>query len=430
MKKTAIVFLVLLMACTALFAGETEPVVRYDLDPNYALDFTFQPTLSRYNAMGQSGLALPTRIDSFFTNPAALSRRGFGISFPSVTVTVYNLEKLVNDPEAVDIFNKIINGKAESGDYANMATKVLKNLGTGRNVVAKIDTGLALKLGMVGFGTNVQVKFHGLNKGTSFAAQKVIPEVNAAQTIALGVKVIDTNALSLSVGASVHGVYKAYYKEIGAETMVSLIGGADKEAIKQLFLWDTPVMGGYAIPFDLGVTLGILDDVLTFSATANNLNGTYHMKSFSGMGDLVNSISKNAIKVPDTHETKESESFEISTPWTLNFGVAFAPYVPVLNPVITADLIDMLELCKSFGSSDFRWSDLLLHLNAGAEFGLFDVLTVRGGINRGYLSVGAGLNLYFMQVDASYGWQEMGNQLGDKPVDSLTIKFSLGYDKK
>ena len=62
--------------------------------------------------------------------------------------------------------------------------------------------------------------------------------------------------------------------------------------------------------------------------------------------------------------------------------------------------------------------------------GLFDVLTVRGGINRGYLSVGAGLNLYFMQVDASYGWQEMGNQLGDKPVDSLTIKFSLGYDKK
>ena len=430
MKKTAIVFLVLLMACTALFAGETEPVVRYDLDPNYALDFTFQPTLSRYNAMGQSGLALPTRIDSFFTNPAALSSRGFGISFPSVTVTVYNLEKLVNDPEAVDIFNKIINGRAESGDYANMATKVLKNLGTGRNVVAKIDTGLAVKLGMMGFGTNVQVKFHGLNKGTSFAAQKVIPEVNAAQTIALGLKVIDTDSLSLSVGASVHGVYKAYYKEIGAETLVNLIGG-DKEAAKNLMLWDTPVMGGYAIPFDLGVTLGLFNDVLNISATANNINGKYHMKSFSGMGDLINSISSNTMK-PGSHEhvTKDSLSFEISTPWTLNFGVAFAPAVPVLNPVVTADLVDMLDLCRRIGSSDFRWSDLLLHLNAGAEFGLFDVLTVRGGINRGYLSVGAGLNLVFMQIDLAYGWQEMGNQLGDKPVDSLTIKFSLGYDKK
>ena len=121
MQKTAIVFLVLLMACTALFAGETEPVVRYDLDPNYALDFTFQPTLSRYNAMGQSGLALPTRIDSFYSNPAALSRRGFGLSFPSVTVTFYNVEKLVNDPEAVDLFNKIIKGKADKS-FHNMSS--------------------------------------------------------------------------------------------------------------------------------------------------------------------------------------------------------------------------------------------------------------------------------------------------------------------
>jgi hypothetical protein len=430
MKKTAIVFLALLMACTAVFADEKEPAVRYDLDPNYALDFTFQPTLSRYNAMGQSGLALPTRMDSFYSNPAALSKRGFGLSFPSVTVTFYNLEKLVNDPEAVDIVNKIFKGKAESGDYANLASKVLKNLGTGRNLVAKIDTGFALKLGMVGFGTNVQFKFHGLNKGTSFAAQKVIPEVNAAQTIAFGIKVIDTKSLSLSVGASVHGVYKAYYREIGAETLVNLIGG-DNEAAKNLMLWDTPVMGGYAIPFDIGVTLGILNDTLTFAATANNINGTYHMKSFSGMGDLVNSISANTMKPGEhSHKTRDSESFEIYTPWTLSFGVAFAPVVPVLNPVVTADLVDMLELCRSIGSSDFRWSDLLLHLNAGVEFGLFDVLTVRGGINRGYLSVGTGLNLLFMQVDLAYGWQEMGNQLGDKPVDSLTIKFSLGYDKK
>ena len=72
----------------------------------------------------------------------------------------------------------------------------------------------------------------------------------------------------------------------------------------------------------------------------------------------------------------------------------------------------------------------VLHLNLGAEFGLFDILTVRGGINRGYLSLGAGIWLPFMQIDASYGWQEFGNQIGDKPVDSLTIKFSLGYDKK
>ena len=427
MKKVLIAILVLLMACTAVFATETEPVVRYDEDPNYALNFAFQPTLSRYNAMGQSGLALQTRLDSFFSNPASLSKKGFALSLPSVSVTVYNLEKLVNDPEAVDLFNKIIKGQAEGSDMATLGTKVLENLGKGRNVVAKIDAGLALKLGILGFGTNVQVKFHGLNYGTSFASQKVIPEVNAAQTVAFGLRVLDTRNLSLSVGASVHAVYKAYYKGIAAETIAPLINGGD---VSNLALWSTPVMGGYAIPFDLGVNLGLIGDVITISATASNLNGTYYMKSFSGLGDLVNSFSEGAMQPPVGRLKKESESFQIKTPWSLNFGFAFAPHVPVLNPVLTADLVDMYEYIKSIGGKDSRFSDLLLHLNLGAEFGLFDVLTVRGGVNRGYLSVGAGLILPFMQVEAAYGWQEFGNQIGDKPVDSLTIKFSLGYDKK
>ena len=113
MKKVLIAILALLVACTAVFATETEPVVRYDEDPNYALNFAFQPTLSRYNAMGQSGLAFQTRLDSFFSNPASLSKRGFALSLPSVSVTVYNLEKMVNDPEAVDIFNRLIKGQTE-----------------------------------------------------------------------------------------------------------------------------------------------------------------------------------------------------------------------------------------------------------------------------------------------------------------------------
>ncbi|MBO6000520.1 MAG: hypothetical protein J6P81_01895, partial [Spirochaetales bacterium] len=225
MKKVLIAILALLVACTAVFATETEPVVRYDEDPNYALNFAFQPTLSRYNAMGQSGLALQTRLDSFFSNPASLSKRGFALSIPSVSVTVYNLEKMVNDPEAVDIFNRLIKGQTEDSDMATLATKFLENLGAGRSLVAKVDAGVAMKLGILGFGTNVQVKFHGLNYGTSIASQKLIPEVNAAQTVAFGLKLIDTKNLSLSAGVSVHGVYKAYYKGIAAETIAPLING-------------------------------------------------------------------------------------------------------------------------------------------------------------------------------------------------------------
>ena len=423
MKKAIIILLIALIAGSFAFADDVpkvDPVTYEDIN------FAYQPGLARYDAMGQSGLALPSRLDSFYTNPAALSKSGFALNLPSFSFTWYNLEKLVNDPDAVAIIERIIKGNPSDEDAITLAQKFLNNLGGGRNMIAKLDMDVSLKLGMLGLGTNVQVKIHSLNQGSSWASTSVIPEVNAAQTVALGVELLDTGALSLSAGVAVHGVYKAYYKALNGSTIVDLM---KSDNIGETLLWATPVMGGYAIPFDVGVTLGLLNDTMTISATANNLNGKYHMKSFGGAGDLVNSISKGAVKVPAGHISGESVDFDVETPWSLNFGFAFAPNVPGLNPVVTADLVDMYELIRSFSSTDFRASDLLLHLNLGAELGVFNIVKVRAGVNRGYLSVGAGIWLPFMAVDATYGWQEFGKEIGDKAVDSLTIKFTLGYDK-
>lgn len=187
-------------------------------------------------------------------------------------------------------------------------------------------------------------------------------------------------------------------------------------------------MGGYAIPVDLGVTLSLANDAVRLSATANNLNGTYRMSSYDSFANMTNSVVGTEVFTPEEgYEAKESEKFEIKTPWTLNFGFAFAPNV-IFKPVITADLIDMLGMVKSLGSDSFKAEDLLLHLNAGAEVSIL-CFNLRAGVNRGYMSVGAGVGLLGMRIDATYGWQEFGAELGDKPVDSFTIRFNLGYDK-
>ena len=410
-----------LAAFAFVFAADEPPVVYDDIN------FAFQPTLARYDAMGQSGIALPTRLDSFFTNPANLGvKRGFAVSVPSFSFTMYNIQPMVSDPDAMENFNALIAGDTDAA--VPFATKYLENLGSGRNMISKIDIGVALKLGVIGAGTNVQIKLHTLNEGTSVASQNVIPEVNVAQTVGLGLKIIDTDVFSFSAGASISAVYKAYFKGIGGSKILDLIGG-DSDPDKVL-LWDTPVMGGYAIPFNLGITFGLFEDQLTLSATANNLNGKFYMKSYTGAGYLVNSYFEGTIEVPDdAPEARDSVPFEVETPWTLNFGAAFAPKMNAIQPVITADLIDMFELIKSFNQESFRASDLLLHLNLGAELGLFQIVKARVGVNRGFLSVGAGVWLPFAELDASYGWQEFGEELGDHPVDSFTVKFSIGYDK-
>ena len=428
MKKIITILLTLLLCCTCLFAEEAakEPVIDYTSSIE---DFSFQPTLSRYNAMGQSGLAAAGRLDAFYTNPAVLADKRFGLSVPSIALTMYNVQKVISNKEQRDLAGAIITGEAQDSDPFTFAEQLVKNLGNGYNVLAKVDASVGLAIWQLGFGTNVQVKLHTLANGSSnLTNTTIIPEVNLAQTVGFGTDIFKTDALKLQAGISAHFVYKVYLKGQNAQTVASLLS-EDGESIDygESLLWKTPLMAGYATPIDLGVTLSTAKDVFRLSVTANNLNGLYHMKSYTSVGDYVNTVKEEeVIEVPEDHVKNESTDFEISTPWILNVGFAFAPNV-IFSPVVTLDLVDVISLCEGM-DEDFRASDILLHLNAGAEVTLA-IFNLRAGINRGYATVGVGFGFVGMRVDATYGWQEFGTEIGDKPVDSLTIRFNLGYDK-
>ena len=416
MKKLSVALLLVLIAVSFAFAAQ-EPVVTYD-----DINFAYLPTSARYDAMGQSGIAYPTRLDGFYLNPAFLSNKGFRIDVPKLSVSYYNLAKLMENAEAMDSLGKILNGTSSDDDVIRLATAVLDNLGSDHNLAAKADVGISFKAGSFGFGLDGQVKIHSLNSASGVTDQSIIPEANIAVTLGYGMKIIDNDNLSLSAGISLHGVLKAYYKGVkGGKILEIISGGADWD---KLLLWDTPVMGGWALPFDLGVNLDLCNDQLRIAATANNINGRYYMKSYSGVGYLLD-LSKPA----DAPARKDSLKFQVRTPWSLNLGLAYTPDVDVIHPVLSFDIVDINQLFGKFGSESFRASDILLHLNAGAEIGLFDVLTIKAGINRGFVSLGAALWLKFAQIDVAYGWQEFGAVLGDKPVDCLTLRIVLGYDK-
>ena len=134
MKRIIVSVLIVLLACCAVFA-DTIDKVEYP-----ELDLAFQPTMPKYDAMGQSGLAVPTKLDSFYTNPANLAvKRGLALTVPSVSLTVYNLQKLIADEEAMETVNHIVDKTATDEEKIGLATKYLNNLGSGKNAIAKID---------------------------------------------------------------------------------------------------------------------------------------------------------------------------------------------------------------------------------------------------------------------------------------------------
>jgi hypothetical protein len=66
-------------------------------------------------------------------------------------------------------------------------------------------------------------------------------------------------------------------------------------------------------------------------------------------------------------------------------------------------------------------------LNLGADVTLLKMLSLRTGLNGGYLTAGAGLDLLFMEVNVAVFSQETGLYAGDERVMGGSVDFSLRF---
>lgn len=409
MKKALILIIMVALAVTSLAALDN-----FTYGPT---NFAFRPTDVRSAAMGQASLTSPGKMEAFYSNPAALAERKFGLQIPSVSVTVYNVQPLLAD-ESID-WKHI----TEKENLIALGTSLIGKLGRGRNKILSVEASVGLKASIFGLSTNVKVDVHSLRTTGQTADQSVIPEINAAQTLSFGLRVVDFNKMKLDVGVAGHFVYKMYMLAQNANDIISMVSG-DSPDFKQ-YLTATPVMGGWAIPFDFGATLTLLDSV-KISATANNINGTYRMKAY---GSALGLAEKNGIKIDigeDYDKTVADAELKITTPMTVNLGFSFDPEVKILDPMIEVDFTDVLGYFKT---GKYELGETLKHLNIGAEVHISPVVALRAGAEAGNLRFGAQLNLGILQIDATYGWMELGANWGDKRTDFATIRVNLGSDR-
>lgn len=72
-----------------------------------------------------------------------------------------------------------------------------------------------------------------------------------------------------------------------------------------------------------------------------------------------------------------------------------------------------------------------IHLGTEASMGFFDL---RAGLNQGYVTYGAGVDLWFIKADAAYFASELGNAAGqlrnDRVIYSLTIELDFDQSFK
>ncbi len=414
MKKLVLLITIVLLSVSTVAA--------YTFPDFFNPGQTFVPTSARSEGMGGGGIATSRGMDSLYLNPANLAHQKFALSLPTITVTTYNVKSVIDQ--------EIIQNAMDGNAGADTATDYLETISAKEGELLTTDIQTGFSGGGFGLTLNIQEKLH--HQGTGVDTN-LVAEVNAGAGIGIGLNFsLIKDMLSIDAGAVVRPTYKAYTQKIGAPGLISTIfeeEEGEETDIAQSLLGGNQLVAGYAVPVDVGVNINGPAG-LKLSAVARNLNGSYTMNRYTEAGTWLNEMTELA-EVDPVYEGTETdpEGITVEVPWTLDLGLGWTPLqgglAKLLRPTLSVDLVDVITLSEEASADpDAIWD----HLIAGAEIKLLSMVDVRAGLNQGYLSLGAGFDLLILHVDAAYYWREFGANIGDKPVDALTVRFNLGID--
>lgn len=409
------------MVALFMVAAPLLAVSAYDPDSNVVYAQVAEPfvgTSVRAMGMGGAGLGVKGYHDSFLINPANLTKSGFKFTFPSVTVIAYS-PKAILESGAIEDFEEGTDDSMISG-----AQKFLATIKKGYGDVLTTDVSTTLTIGSFGLSLQAQERLMSYKTGADMMSTNLIAQVTTAATAGLGFRIgIVPEKISIDLGLTAQAVYKAYYEAQSASSITDMMAEDDPD-IEGTFIGSTPLIAGYALPISAGINVNFPAG-LTLSVAAKNFNGNYKMTTYQSINDWSVEVLGNEIG-EDTSTDSEftSEEFEIVSDWRLDAGLTWVPDIgSLVRPVLAVDVVDITSMGGLQGDDLKR--AFFEQTRLGASVRLLSILDVRGGISQGYKSIGAGLDLLIFHIDAAYSIQEYGASIGDKPIDALSLRFSL-----
>lgn len=402
MKKTSLLILMILMITSFLFAAE---VISPKTNSAYgALATPYKNMDVRSLGMGGVGIAGTSNAQSIWSNPAGLADKKVQVSIPALGVTLYHplsIYKLYDSGIIEDIMNENIEiGSIYDNEYIN------KIFSYGYGKIADINAGISFSAGGFGLGIAVQDSLLTYLEG-QIASTQIINQLNAEIRMGYGFKINFSEKSSLDIGASVGFNYLLYTESFGINDLMKIM--AEENILKT-----KPIMAGWTIPINVGVRFN-MPFGLKIATAVNNINFGYNMHAFANFDEFKGS----------PFGSSSQTSFKFTPDFSWDFGIAWDPdWSWGFKPTIEANLIDIWGLIEDGDLSGRAWMN---HLKLGAELKGLWIFDIRGGLDSGYWTVGAGLNLYALRIEAAYYWHEFGSVAGEKGIDGLTIQFNLGW---
>jgi len=361
---------------------------------------------------------------SLFRNPADLATARLRIQGLSFGDASYNFAKAVQNKSVAESVANLT--KFKFGDTKNWVNYILGltlAAGSGYNDINRVSLGTGAQINNYGFGINFDATVKSMpyitknEKGEdvidlskrSILGNGYLPLADYALSFGYGFRIIDRSDLTLDVGAAIHFAGKVYMKQINYDTLKGVLNkttGFDNLAAR----------GGFAIPLDFGITFGMFEEKMKVSVTVNNVNGYYYMKNYKNLDSAA--LYRDG-----------TDSYVVLTPMSLNSSVMYSPNFKNFNPTVYFELVDMNIYFMDELEQESPFKELVKYMNLGAKFDIYSIVSLKAAYKYGYPEVGLSVGYKGNSFELVYGFREGGSEYGFKPVDCLSVRVKLGFEK-
>lgn len=357
------------------------------------------PKTAKSMGMGGAFRVFSTGYDTFFGNPAGYATEKGSLTIADLATWAYFKPTQENIGKVQDI----IDGSATQSEIITSVADWVVNNGLGAG--ASLGLGWAGK----GFGLGLTVVTDEIASGPSYlsASLKSQTQANAIAGVAFP---ISLGPVNFRIGADARAFYRLDSYDNGSDEWpfsdiaTALITNEADDAetlIRELY-----VNGGYGFAFDAGATVGI--GPLSIGAMVRDYGLEFGMGQ-AQVGTLIDSVT-----VPMDGTTPYFMSPTVSAGAALQFNFA-----NVVAPSIYAEIDDVVGVID--GGVETAWNSL----HAGAELKLLNFIALRAGLNKGWVSLGAGLDLFIFEVDAALFTEELGALPGDNGRTGIAIQAAF-----
>jgi hypothetical protein len=337
---------------------------------------SFTMPSARYAGMGGVHRAYAKDFHSLLINPAALSGMEKTIGFAELSASLYGLDIMTS---ALDM--------AQAGFTNDKLSKFLKStkrLALGADIGGPLSAGLIIN----GFGIGVFDRIHadiGM-KGTNVT---VTANADVFLTGGYGFNVLRKESHALDVGATA----KIFYRFSVAETIriLSLIDSTEVPL---------NAVESFGFGFDLGVQY-TWAEALTVALVCRDIVSPAFPVQYSLLEGGAKESLESVLLYPD-----------------LGIGVAYKVPIPFGDLNLMADYRDFTDLISPAAIVPRNG---ILNFNFGAEYILFNFLSLRLGLGDMLPSVGLGLRIKKISFDFAVRGKELGLDPGVNPVYVLDM---------